>query len=230
MNKRIISLFLALLLIVPISGCDSNENAPVSSINTSKAETTADSEKDTDISVVDSETDSNEISSFADEVMEKFGYNGTFNDEVFERMLSSIVIGDTEVSHPCCLNDFNEDYEYDGRYPTTMTYKGYPAVKLYLKDDGDGDVNNDVFTSLHFARDIINDAEMDNFFFDESFGGIKLDDTPDVVEKYLGKPSKTKKTTSGGIWYFYKSDKYELHVDFDYNNKLFMLDAYIIRE
>lgn len=228
MNKRIISLFIALLLIVPISGCDSNENAPVSSINTSKAETTADSEKDTDISVADSETDSNEISSFADEVIEKFGYNGTFDDEVFERMLSSIVIGDTEVSHPCCLNDFNEDYEYDGGI--TMTYKGYPAVEIFLKDDGDGDVNNDVFTSLHFSRDIINDAEMDNFFFDESFGGIKLEDTSDVVEKYLGKPSKTKKSTVGGVIYFYKSDKYELHLAFDYNNKLYMLDAYIIRE
>ena len=124
MKKRLLCLTTAVILACSMAGCgdvkdDSSavDSTAAAAVNTESASNTTEESE--------SESSDSETEMTSDEVMEKFGYNGTFDDDVFERIVSEVTIGDKTFSLPCKVSELGEDFELGGAgliYKDTLTF------------------------------------------------------------------------------------------------------------
>lgn len=212
MKKRLLCLTTAVILACSMAGCgdvkdDSSavDSTAAAAVNTESASNTTEESE--------SESSDSETEMTSDEVMEKFGYNGTFDDDVFERIVSEVTIGDKTFSLPCRVSELGEDFELEG---SGLVYKDTLSFACDVDDD-------DIFTSLELWLKSyeLDEAKEKGINASWSARGIMQDDDSETIIKYLGKPNETYSGNNGNNILIYYTDNYRLHIGFDENDKLY---------
>lgn len=213
MKKRLLCLTTAVILACSMAGCgdvkdDSSavDSTAAAAVNTESASNTTEESE--------SESSDSETEMTSDEVMEKFGYNGTFDDDVFERIVSEVTIGDKTFSLPCKVSELGEDFELGGAgliYKDTLTFS---CVVV----SGDDDTIT-LFGLCPFAWEY-DEAEEKGINSSWSAGGINKDVDSETIEKYLGKPAKLFISSEGYENLIYYTDNHRLQFSFDKDKEL----------
>ena len=190
MKKTIIYYLVTAAMLLSLSSC--GEKADDSSSESEKTETKA------------SVTSESEMISENEPVSEPepeidLGFNGEFNEEVFEKICQNVRIGDKDYSFPCTLKDLGEDYELRNKrideelsYVSGALYYGSNCIATMTLDGDSASEDRDMTVVAFSVFD-------DDFFLETydktalnyniSFGGMKLRSTKEDITSKLGEPT-----------------------------------------
>ena len=221
MKKRLLCLTTAVILACSMAGCgdvkdDSSavDSTAAAAVNTESASNTTEESE--------SESSDSETEMTSDEVMEKFGYNGTFDDDVFERIVSEVTIGDKTFSLPCRVSELGEDFELEGSelvYKDTISF----TCTTVAKDD-----DTIEFLNLDISPWEYNEAKEKGIDTSWSAGGIIKENDSEKIIRYLGEPTKRYVSSDEYEFLIYNTDNCRLEFCFNQNNKLYEINIYLI--
>lgn len=116
------------------------------------------------------------------EVKSSMGYNGSFDEETFEKICSSIKIGGESVELPCSVGDIEEKLTMNDNYAIFSGGTSYSDMVGHIKV-----VNN---SSIDPTYQQVYGIFMNNFSIkDTSIGGLTSSLSKEDIESFFGKPT-----------------------------------------
>ena len=189
MKKTIIYYLVTAALILSLSSC--GEKADDSSSEAEKTETKA-----SVTSEAETISENEPVSESEPEI--DLGFNGEFNEEVFEKICQNVKIGDKVYSFPCTINDLGEDFELRNRdedydYPSVsgnLYCNGQYTAAITLDGNEGEDSTKRILGFSIFDDDFFHDVyDKTALNYNISFGGMRLRMTKDDITSKLGKPT-----------------------------------------
>ena len=220
MKKRLLCLTTAVILACSMAGCGDVKDDSSAVDSTAAAAVKTESASNT-TEESESESSDSETEMTSDEVMEKFGYNGTFDDDVFERIISEVTIGDKTFSLPCRVSDLGDDFELGG---SGLVYKDTLSFSCTVESSDD-----DTITLLDLCpfEWEYNEAKEKGINPDSSVGGINRNADLEIIKKYFGEPMKHYNGSEGNEFLFYYTDNYRLEIGFNKKSELCKFTLFI---
>lgn len=213
MKKSIIYYLVTAALILSLSSCGEISDESSSKGAKPAAQVSVSSEADE----VSDSVSLNETESEID-----LGFNGEFNEEVFEKICQNVKIGDKVYSLPCTLNELGDDYSIETNY---QTYENYITSALFFQSkriaeisiETNDDVREGNIVGIYIENDpIYDESTTENMFI----GCIRLNSSENYIIKQLGNPTLEKNFEDGTerIEYKVNEKKYiSLFIDSDKN-------------
>ena len=219
MKRKLVLIMAAVILASNSTACKNSENTL--STDNDKSRSTQSSISESVSESTESDTQSKtEVQSEINE------YDGTFNEDVFDKIVSNVVIGDKTFSFPCSLEDLGDGFTFRKE---TMIYeeetelrscgllydkKSLAAVTMHCAADDNDYSDNDIicisFTASAFKRQ----DTIDNI----SIGGITFESTEAEINQMFGEPTDNHEDSSHFSSYLYLIDKKWLTLSFNYGH------------
>ena len=219
MKKTIIYYLVTAALILSLSSC--GEKADDSSSEAEKTETKA-----SVTSEAETISENEPVSESEPEI--DLGFNGEFNEEVFEKICQNVRIGDKVVSFPFTLNDLGEEFEIsdgflsdEGDYACGLLYNGERIMEILIGSQGkepDRDMpvySLAVFESNIYNTDFLSKIEIANASIGKSF---------ENMTERLGEANKASEYSTGKYIYEYSSDKGILAFETDNSGRIITIE------
>ena len=219
MKRKLVLFMAAAFLVSNLTACKNSENTLSSDNDKSRSTQSSISE-----SVSEStESDTQSKTEIQPEINE---YGGTFNEEVFDKIVNNVVIGDRIFSFPCSLEDLGEGFTFRKE---TMIYeeetelrscgllydkKSLAAVTMHCAADDNDYSDNDIICISFTASDFKRQTTIDNI----SIGGITFDSTEEEILQMFGEPTDNHEDSSHFSSYLYLIDKKRLTFSFNYGH------------
>ena len=219
MKRKLVLFMAAAFLVSNLTACKNSENTLSSDNDKSRSTQSSISE-----SVSEStESDTQSKTEVQSEINE---YDGTFNEDVFDKIVSNVVIGDKTFSFPCSLDDLGDGFTFRKE---TMIYeeetelrscgllydkKSLAAVTMHCAADDNDYSDNDIicisFTASAFKRQ----DTIDNI----SIGGITFDSTEEEILQMFGEPIDKYEDSDDFELYIYSIDNKRMTLSFNSGN------------
>ena len=190
MKKTIIYYLVTAAMLLSLSSC--GEKADDSSSEAEKTETKA-----SVTSKAETISENEPVSEPEPEI--NLGFNGEFNEEVFEKICQNVKIGDKIVSIPCTLNDLGDDYSIESNY---QTYENYITSALFFQSKRISEISFEINDNVREGNIVGISIENDPIY-DESITGnmfigcVKLDSSKEEIITQLGNPTSEKAFEDG---------------------------------
>ena len=219
MKRKLVLFMAAAFLVSNLTACKNSENTL--STDNDKSRSTQSSISESVSESTESDTQSKtEVQSEINE------YDGTFNEDVFDKIVSNVVIGDKTFSFPCSLDDLGDGFSF---WDESMIYeeetelrscgllydgKLLATVTMHCAADDNDYSDNDIicisFTASAFKRQ----DTIDNI----SIGGITFESTEAEINQMFGEPTDNHEDSSHFSSYLYLIDKKRLTLSFNYGH------------
>ncbi len=219
MKRKLVLFMAAAFLVSNLTACKNSENTLSSEDDKSRSTQSSISESVSESTDSDAQS-STEINSSINE------YDGTFNEDVFDKIVSNVVIGDKTFSFPCSLDDLGDGFSF---WDESMIYeeetelrscgllydgKLLATVTMHCAADDNDYSDNDIicisFTASAFKRQ----DTIDNI----SIGGITFESTEAEINQMFGEPTDNHEDSSHFSSYLYLIDKKRLTLSFNYGH------------
>ena len=212
MKKTIIYYLVTAALLLSLSSC--GEKANVSSSEAEKTETKASVTSESE-----SISESEPVSKVELEI--DLGFNGEFNEEVFEKICQNVRIGDKIVSFPFTLNDLGDEYQFSS---FSLPVENTNEIATNIEKDGEDHFEVTYIDSDADDREkIINAISTSNPKSNLSIVGLSIADSLDKVIEMIGEPSKTSKEKHYRVDYIVDENKY-MYFLLNENNDIVWID------
>ena len=218
MKRKLVLIMAAVILASNSTACKNSENTL--STDNDKSRSTQSSISESVSESTESDTQSKtEIQSEINE------YDGTFNEDVFDKIVSNVVIGDKTFSFPCSLDDLGDGFTFRKE---TMIYeeetelrscgllydkKSLAAVTMHCAVD-DKDYSDNKIGSIGFT--FLNDDLPKGISL--SVGSIEINDYKEKVIQYFGEPIEKVNMNNKKIEYKYEISDTK-HLEFVINSE-----------
>lgn len=180
MKKTIIYYLVTAAMLLSLSSCGEKADDPSSEAEKTETKASVTSEAETI-------SENEPVSESEPEI--DLGFNGEFNEEVFEKICQNVKIGDKIVSFPFTLNDLGDEYQFS-RF--SLPVENSNEIATNIETDGEDHFEVTYIDSDADDRDkVINALSTANPDSNLSVGGLIIGDSLKEVKEKFGEPSQT---------------------------------------